>query len=96
MYVILLQYVKPLTVIETLLSEHRAFLDHHYAAGHFLLSGAQDPRTGGVIIAHNLTRTALDAVLEEDPFKREGAAEYRVITFHPVKAAPELAGLLSS
>ena len=95
MYVVLLRYVKPLAVIDALLLEHRAFLDRHYAAGHFLASGAQTPRTGGVFLAHGLTREELDAVLAEDPFHREGAAEYQVVTFTPTKYAPALASLIN-
>jgi uncharacterized protein YciI len=87
MFVILLHYVQPLTEIEAYLHEHRSFLDKHYAAGHFLASGAQVPRIGGVILARNLSREALDAVLAEDPFYRERLAEYQVIEFNPTKYA---------
>jgi uncharacterized protein YciI len=87
MFVVLLHYVRPLSEIEPHLQEHRNFLDKHYAAGHFLASGAQTPRVGGVILARNLSREALDAVLAEDPFYRERLAEYQVIEFNPTKYA---------
>jgi len=87
MFVVVLHYVRPLSEIEAHLPEHRGFLDKHYAAGHFLASGAQEPRVGGVILARNLSREALDAVLAEDPFHRERLAEYQVIEFTPSKYA---------
>lgn len=87
MFVILLHYIKPFVEVDEYLEEHRKFLDKHYAAGHFLVSGAQAPRIGGVILAKNLSREELDAVLNEDPFHREQLATYQVIEFRPTKYA---------
>ena len=87
MFVVLLHYVQPLTVVKKYLEEHRKFLDTHYAAGHFLASGAQVPRIGGVILVKNLSREELDVVLNEDPFYREQLATYQVIEFSPTKYA---------
>lgn len=50
MFVIVLTYKKPMAEIERHLAAHRAYLDRHYAAGAFLCSGLQRPRTGGVIL----------------------------------------------
>jgi uncharacterized protein YciI len=94
MFIVLLTYVQPLSAVEAHLQEHRAFLDRHYAAGHFVASGARVPRTGGVILARGLTRPELDDVLAEDPFHRAQVAQYEVIEFAPSKAAPGFEGLL--
>ena len=94
MFIVLLSYVQPLSAVEAHLQEHRAFLDRHYAAGHFVASGARVPRTGGVILARGLTRAELDEVLAEDPFHRARVAQYEVIEFAPSKAAPGFEGLL--
>ena len=94
MFIVLLSYVQPLSAVEAHLQEHRAFLDRHYAAGHFVASGAQVPRTGGVILARGLTRQQLDAVLAEDPFYRAQVAQYQVIEFTPSKFAPGFEALL--
>lgn len=94
MFIVLLSYVQPLSVVEAHLQEHRAFLDRHYAAGHFIASGAQVPRTGGVILVRALTRAQLDEVLAEDPFYREQVAQYQVIEFAPTKFAPGAEALL--
>jgi hypothetical protein len=51
MFVIELTYKVPLTQIDAMMKEHVAFLDRHYAAGTFLLSGRKLPRDGGIIIA---------------------------------------------
>jgi len=91
MYVVLLEYVDTseaaLQALDALVPEHRAFLDRHYAAGHFVVSGAQIPRTGGVILARPMERATLDAILAEDPFHREKRASYRIVEFTPSKFA---------
>ena len=50
MYIIILTYQKDLSEVEKHLEAHRAYLDRHYASGHFIASGAQVPRKGGVIL----------------------------------------------
>jgi len=94
-FVVLLTYTKSLDVIDALLEEHVRFLDANYAQGVFLASGRREPRTGGVILARAESRQALETILADDPFFREGAAAYEVIEFIPGKVAPHLAGLLS-
>ncbi|MGI4851180.1 MAG: YciI family protein [Janthinobacterium lividum] len=95
MFIVLLHYIQPLTVIEHHIEEHRRFLDRQYVAGHFLMSGPQIPRTGGVILVKDLTREALDEVLKEDPFWREGIATYQVIEFTPTKFGTGIESLFS-
>jgi uncharacterized protein YciI len=87
MFVVLLHYIQPLSMIEQFMQQHREFLDRNYRAGHFLVSGPQVPRIGGVILTRNLDRLQLDAVLAEDPFYRERLARYEVIEFNPSKFA---------
>jgi uncharacterized protein YciI len=96
MFILLLHYVQPLTAIEAHLEGHRHFLDRHYAAGHFLASGPQVPRTGGVILAKGLSREELDGVLAEDPFYRERLATYQVIEFSPTKFGVGVNALLGA
>lgn len=87
MFVVLLHYLQPLADIEAFLQEHREYLERQYAAGHFVASGPQVPRVGGVILVRNLGRDALDVVLAQDPFYREGIAQYQIIEFAPNKFA---------
>lgn len=91
--VILLDYVAPLTRIDELLAEHRAWLAAQYQAGHFLASGAQVPRTGGVILAR-LGRAEAAEIAATDPFALAGAATHQVFEFVPTMGP--LAELLES
>lgn len=87
MFVVLVNYLQPLSVVESLLSAHRAYLDRHYVAGHFLASGAQVPRTGGVILAREMAREQIESILAEDPFQQEEVASYQIFEFIPSKCA---------
>ncbi len=86
MFLLLSRYVKPLDEVDRWLPEHRAFLDRHYAAGHFIVSGPIEPRTGGVILVGDMDRAAVEAMLEEDPFAREGVSSYEIVEFRATKS----------
>jgi uncharacterized protein YciI len=85
----------PLERIDELIPAHVDRLEHNYAAGRFLASGRQVPRTGGVILARASSREILEAVLAEDPFGRAGVADYQVVEFLATKTAPGLETLES-
>ena len=90
MFLILLTYKKPLAEVDRFVAEHRAFLERHYASGHFLLSGRKEPRTGGVILATAARRCDIEDIVRRDPFHREGIADYEIVEFLPTMAAAYL------
>ena len=95
MFIVSLTYIKPLEQIDAFIPQHVAFLDKYYDLGVFQLSGRKEPRTGGVIIASATSKAALEDILLEDPFQREGLATYEIIEVTPTKSAEPLAYLLS-
>ncbi len=96
MFVVTLTYVQPLEQVDAHLEAHRAFLAEHYANGTFLVSGPQEPRTGGVILAQAESFNALQAVLAQDPFHVHGVAQYQVVQFAARAAAPGLEQLVGA
>lgn len=94
MFVIVLTYKKPMAEIERHLAAHRAYLDRHYAAGAFLCSGPQRPRTGGVILCRAADRAAVEVLTAEDPFRVHDLADYAIIEFEPTKHLPGFAPFL--
>ena len=94
MFVIVLEYLKPLEDVERWLDEHTSFLEAQYAGKRFIASGRLVPRTGGVILARGNDRPALNRILDSDPFKREGVARYTVMEFEPTMFDPAMAPLL--
>ncbi len=95
MYLICLRYRVPLNTLDEYLIEHRAYLDRFYQAGQLLLSGPQDPRIGGVIVALFECRSEVDSFIQSDPFYIHKLADYEVTSFSPVKYHDCLSDLLS-
>lgn len=91
MFLIILQY-KDIELINAQLMAHREFLNRYYASGQFLCSGAQNPRTGGVIICQAKDKAEVEQIVGEDPFFIHQAAEYTIVEFEATKFATELSG----
>jgi len=83
MFIALLTYIRPLEEVDALIPEHLRFLDQQYALGLFVASGRKVPRTGGVILISGQDRQRVLEVLDRDPFKTAGVAEYELIEFDP-------------
>lgn len=88
MFVVDLTYLVPLDKVDDALDAHRHFLDEQFAAGTFVAAGPKVPRDGGVIIASNVDRAQLDAILARDPFAIQGVAAYSVAEFKATRVAP--------
>ena len=90
MFLISLNYKKPLSEVDRFVAEHCEFLAHHYASGNFLLSGRREPRDGGVILAQADSRNDIEQILRDDPFQREQIADYDIVEFLPTMSSDEL------
>ncbi len=88
-FVIILQYVKPMEIIDQHLDSHRSFLDEGYKSGILLASGPQNPRSGGIILGRAETVEQMRNFFLKDPFYIYGCAEYNFIEFIPVKYQSE-------
>lgn len=88
MFIVTLTYIRPLEELDALMSQHVGWLKKHYDSGLFIASGRQVPRKGGVILARSGSREELDAVLEQDPFAKNGCTRTDVIEFTPSMTAP--------
>ena len=95
MFVVLLNYIKPMPEVDRFVEEHRVFLKRYYASGKFLLSGRKEPRTGGVILAVAETRAEIESIIQNDPFHREKIANYEIVEFLPSMSAEHLANLIA-
>lgn len=95
MFIVLLTYQAPLSKVDAFVAEHRLFLEHHYASGHFLMSGRQEPRTGGVILVQAMSKIEVEQIIATDPFYREQIAHYDIIEFIPSMTAPDLTHLVT-
>ena len=90
MFIIELIYKTDLTRIDRAMKAHVAFLNKHYAAGLFLVSGRKIPRDGGIIVAVGESKEQIEAIVREDPFVANGLADFRVIEFRASQRASDL------
>lgn len=96
LYLVVITYLRPLAEVDAELEAHRAYLAEHYRAGHFLLSGPQEPRRGGVILARAESRAEVEAWVAQDPFHRAGVASYEIIGWQPLLRAAEVPECLAA
>ena len=94
MYVVMLDYLKPMEDVERFTEVHRNYLTPFFEDGTFLVSGPKIPRTGGVIVVKGIGREKLMEIIENDPFHIEGIAEYKITEFNPLKHQQGLKDLL--
>jgi uncharacterized protein YciI len=95
MFVIELTYKAALTEIDAHMNAHVKYLNTHYAAGRFLLSGRKIPRDGGIILALGGTKQEIEAIVAQDPFHRHGLADFRVIEFRASQRADNIEELIA-
>ena len=94
MFLLLLKYKVPIDQVERVTPAHREFLDQGYRSEKLLVSGPRVPRTGGVIVARVKTREEVDSLIQEDPFFKEGIADYEVVEFQAIKFHSSIANLV--
>ena len=95
MYIIILTYQKDLSEVEKHLEAHRAYLDRYYTSGHFIASGAQVPRKGGVILCKADSKEEILGIIAQDPFHEHRIAGYQIIEFTPTKFSEAFGKVLS-
>lgn len=76
MYIVSLNYHRPIEEVDSHLAGHIAWLKRYFQEETFIASGRKDPRTGGVILVKDMERARLDAILAQDPFN--AVANYEV------------------
>lgn len=89
-FVIELVYKADLREIDAHMKAHVRFLNKHYAAGNFLVSGRKVPREGGIIIAVGKSRAEIEGIVREDPFHEHGLADFRIIEFRASQRADDM------
>lgn len=94
MFLIILTYKVPLEKVDAFLDDHIHYLNEQYELKNLLISGRKIPRDGGIILSHITDKNQLLKIIEKDPFKINGLADYEIIEFVPGKTSKELQFLL--
>ena len=95
MFLILLQYIRPVAAIEHYMDQHRAFLDKYYKSGQFILAGRRKPKSGGLILCKASSRREVEQIMSEDPLDKFQLALHEIIESEPTSYVNELEAYLS-
>ena len=88
-YTIILTYKVPVERIMETVPAHRALLETYYENGKILFSGMQCSKEGGVIIMKG-SEQEVEELIQNDPFNREGLADYATTVFEVRQHQPFL------
>lgn len=94
MFIVSLNYIKPIEDVELHLEAHVEYLKKQYEKKAFVASGRKVPRTGGIILANVESKAELEAILTEDPFHKNKIAKYEIIEFIPSMTLPEFSSMI--
>lgn len=89
-FIVEITYSASLDAIDKVVAQHRAHLKTGYDRKMLLMSGPQDPRVGGIVVARAESRSEIEAFFAADPYQVAGVAKYRFIEFKPAGSQPEL------
>ena len=93
MFIVTSRYTASPEAIAAALPDHRVWVADLYERGVFVLSGRLVPFVGGFMLARDVTRPELEAILGADPFRLAGLLEHAIVEVHPTQWAPALAVL---
>lgn len=85
MILVITTYQKSKEEIDKYLPEHSAHLEKYYLEKKVIFSGRRNPRIGGVILFNVEDQKEAWEIIERDPFKKHGIADYHLIDFIPTK-----------
>ena len=94
MFIVLLRFSSNSSKASELMATHNDWIKQGMADGIFLFVGSLQPRAGGAILAHNTTRSDLEARLSQDPFVAQDVVSAEVLEISGSKADPRLTFLL--
>ena len=95
MFIISLNYIVPLELLDTHMTDHVKFLRKYYKKNVFVASGRKVPRTGGIILALASSKEEIEMIIHEDPFYIHKLADFSITEFLTSQYHPELKKLLT-
>ncbi|MGO1119002.1 YciI family protein [Rhodovibrionaceae bacterium A322] len=95
MFVVLLRFSSNKAQAGQFMEGHNAWLKSGFDAGVFLLAGSLQPKLGGAILAHGLSKEELEVRVSEDPFVAEEVVSAEILEISPGKADERLAFLMA-
>lgn len=94
MFVVLLKFSRNKSQASQFMEGHNHWLQRGFDDGVFILAGSLQPKQGGTVLAHNISREALEERLSQDPFVEEDVVAPEILEITPSKVSQELAFLM--
>lgn len=95
MFIVNLRFSDAKSKAPEFMATHNEWIKQGFESGSFLVVGSIQPNLGGSIIAHGLSREALEAVVKQDPFVAENIVTAEILEISPKKVDQRLDFLLS-
>jgi uncharacterized protein YciI len=83
MFIVFLKFGERRAEAGRFMEGHKAWIASGFEDGVFLMAGSIQPNAGGVVLAHNTTRAALEERVLRDPFVVQ-----RIVQAEPVEVTP--------
>jgi uncharacterized protein YciI len=81
MFVVIINYTKPIEHVDAVRTEHLAWIKENADAGRLVLAGRQTSGKGGVLIFNVGSRAEVEALCKNDPYAKNAVANYDYIEF---------------
>ena len=95
MFIVLLKFSGNKGRASQFMEGHKEWIQRGLDDGVFLLVGSLQPNLGGVIMAHNTSRSDLQSRVQGDPFVVENVVSAEILEITPATADERLKFLLN-
>ena len=95
MFIVLLKFSSNKSQAGQFMEGHKAWIARGFNDGVFALVGSLEPNSGGGLIAHNTSLSALQRRVAEDPFVAEDVVSVEIVEIAPSRTDERLDFLLA-
>lgn len=95
MFVVLLRFSNNKAQASKLMDGHKLWINRGFDDGVFVLVGSIQPSQGGGLLAHNTTRSELEARVNEDPFVVSDVVTAEIVEIAPSRIDERIQLLLT-
>lgn len=90
MFIVLLKFSDNSDQADNYMEGHKRWVRQGFEEGIFLLAGSLQPGLGGGIIAHNVSLSQLQRIVNEDPFVSANVVSAQILEITPSLADERL------
>ncbi len=94
MYVVFLRFSNNKHQAPQFIAEHNAWIKSGFDDGVILVAGSLQPKAGGAILAHGVTRAELEARVQSDPFVAQDVVSADIHEITPARVDDRLEFLM--